>query len=89
MVSTARGLISKKENTTANTTAVAHAIKGESAKGKTMRTVKEIALELLDKYEEAQRGIIWEYSGDIDGTTKALEEEVKEYENEINTATEK
>ena len=54
-----------------------------------MRTVKEIALELLDKYAEAQRGIIWEYSGDIDGTTKALEEEVKEYENEINNATSK
>ena len=54
-----------------------------------MRTIKEIALELLDKYAEAQRGIIWEYSGDIDGTTKALEEEVKKYENEINNATSK
>lgn len=54
-----------------------------------MRTIKEIALELLDKYAEAQRGIIWEYSGDIDGATKSLEEEVKEYENEINNVTSK
>ncbi len=54
-----------------------------------MRTLKEIALELLDKYAEAQRGIIWEYSGDIDGATKSLEEEVKKYENEINNVTSK
>ena len=54
-----------------------------------MRTIKEIALELLDKYAEAQRGIIWEYSGDIDGATKSLEEEVKGYENEINNVTSK
>ena len=54
-----------------------------------MRTLKEIALELLDKYAEAQRGIIWEYSGDIDGATKSLEEEVKGYENEINNVTSK
>ena len=54
-----------------------------------MRTIKEIALELLDKYAEAQRGIIWEYSGDIDGATKSLEEEVKGYDNEINNVTSK
>lgn len=48
-----------------------------------MRTLKEIALELLDKYAEAQQGKIWEYSSDIDGDIEKLKKVVANYKDEI------
>ena len=48
-----------------------------------MRTIKEIALELLDKYAIAQESVIWEYSGDIDGDIEKLKKEVANYKDEI------
>ena len=49
-----------------------------------MRTIKEIALELLEKYEYAQQSVIWEWSGDIEGDEKKLKKEVAKYKKEIN-----
>ena len=50
------------------------------------RTIKEIALELLDKYEESEERIIWEFSGDIDGDEEELRKEIESYKNEIQGA---
>jgi hypothetical protein len=47
------------------------------------RSLEEIALELLDKYREAEEGNIWEFSGHIDESTKQLREEVSKYMDEI------
>ncbi len=41
-----------------------------------MRTLKEIALELLDKYAIAQETVIWEYSSNIDKEVEDLRKEV-------------
>ena len=35
-------------------------------------TIKEIALQLLEKYEEAETSVIWEYSGDIEEDLERL-----------------
>ena len=48
-----------------------------------MRTIKEIALELLEKYEYAETTVIWEYSGNIDKEIKDLKREVAKYKKEI------
>ena len=42
-------------------------------------TLKDIALELLQKYEESETSLIWEYSGDIDKSEKYLDAEVAKY----------
>lgn len=52
-----------------------------------MRTIKEIALELLNKYCEAEETHIWERSGDIDGDLAELNELVVKYKDEIEHAT--
>jgi len=52
-----------------------------------MRTIKEIALELLNKYYEAEESHIWERSGDIDGDLAELNELVVKYKDEIEHAT--
>lgn len=44
-----------------------------------MTTLKSIALELLQKYEETQTSLIWEYSGDIDKSEENLAAEVEKY----------
>ena len=48
-----------------------------------MRTIKEIALELLDKYATAQESVIWEHSGNIDEDVENLRKEVANYKDEI------
>ena len=53
---------------------------------KRMRTLKEIAIELLEKYEASETACIWEYSSDIRGTEKELENEIAEYRKEIEQA---
>lgn len=44
-----------------------------------MTTLKSIALELLQKYEETQTSLIFEYSGDIDKSMENLDAEVAKY----------
>lgn len=48
-----------------------------------IQTLKEIALELLYKYEDAETSVILEYSGSIDEDFKALERECSEYHSRI------
>ena len=48
-----------------------------------MRTIKEIALELLDKYAIAQESVIWEHSSNIDEEVEDLRKEVANYKDEI------
>ena len=36
-------------------------------------TLKEIALELLDKYRDSEEGLIWEYSGNIQKSMENLD----------------
>lgn len=48
-----------------------------------MRTLKEIAIELLEKYEASERDCIYEYSGDIYSAKKELDKEIAEYRKEI------
>ena len=52
-------------------------------KGVVMRTLKEIAIELLEKYEASETDCIYEYSGDIDSAKKELDKEIAEYRKEI------
>ena len=40
------------------------------------RTLKEIALDLLEQYKDAKETVIWEYSGSIDADIKKLKEKV-------------
>ena len=47
------------------------------------RTLKEIALYILEIYEEAKETVIWEYSGSIDVDMKELKEKVSEIRQEI------
>ena len=49
-------------------------------------TLKEIAIELLEKYEAAESGFIWEYSSDIRSSEKSLKEEIKRYRKMIDKA---
>lgn len=44
-----------------------------------MTTLKSIALELLQKYEESETSVIWEYSGDIEKSEENLAVEVAKY----------
>ena len=44
-----------------------------------MTKLKSIALELLQKYEETQTSLIWEYSDDIDKSEESLAAEVAKY----------
>lgn len=50
------------------------------------RTLKEIALELLGMYEEAQGRIIDKYCVNIDYEQKLLSEEIEKYKQEIENA---
>lgn len=51
-----------------------------------MRRLKDIALELLDKYKDSETHVIWECSGSIDKDLKDLEDEYKWYHKEIEAA---
>ena len=53
-----------------------------------MRNIKEIALDLLNKYEKAEESVIWEYSGDIDGDVEQLKRLVNKYRDEIERSSE-
>lgn len=50
---------------------------------KRTRTLKEIAIELLEKYEASETACIYEYSGDFNSATKELDKEIAEYRKEI------
>jgi hypothetical protein len=50
------------------------------------RTLKEIALALLEQYRDAKESLIWEYSGSIDEDTEILEAEVARIRQEIEVA---
>lgn len=41
--------------------------------------LKDIAIELLEKYESAELGDIWECSCNIDASEKALKKEIARY----------
>ena len=41
--------------------------------------LKEIALELLEKYQEAEETVIWEYSSSIDRHLSELYQECEDY----------
>jgi len=45
--------------------------------------LKEIALELLDKYRSSEESCIYEFSGSIAYDLKHLEKEVEEYKEKI------
>ena len=51
-----------------------------------MDELKSIALELLEKYVEAQKSVIWEYSGNIRHDEKQLQGEYKRYRERIEVA---
>lgn len=51
-----------------------------------MKKLKEIALELLDKYEDSETHVIWEYSDSIGKDLEELENECKWYREEIEAA---
>lgn len=42
-------------------------------------TLKKIALELLEKYRDAEEAVIWEYSGDIEKALQKLSDECDAY----------
>ncbi len=48
-----------------------------------MGHLKQIALELLEKYEESEEGLIWEYSGEIEKDTAELKTEVEQYKERV------
>lgn len=50
------------------------------------RTLKEIALDLLEQYKDAKETVIWEYSGSIDEDIKRLEAEVEKTRQEVECA---
>jgi hypothetical protein len=51
-------------------------------------TLKEIALELLGKYESANRQVIYEFSFDPEAAEERLEEEIAEYQKVIEEVSE-
>ena len=53
---------------------------------KTHRTLKEIALELLEKYGESESTVISEYSCKIGEDLGALKKEIEDYRKEIDNA---
>ena len=50
------------------------------------KTLKEIALELLEKYRDSETSVIWEDSGHIEESIKKLSEECDEYMKAIEDA---
>lgn len=48
-----------------------------------MDELKDIALELLEKYYDAEIGVIYEYSGNIIKSEQKLDQEYNEYKNKI------
>ena len=50
------------------------------------RTLKEIALYILEMYEDAEETVIWEYSGSIDADMKKLKAKVAKIRQEIEEA---
>ena len=48
-----------------------------------MNELKQIAMELLEKYRQSERSLIWEYSGNIRESERLLEEECREYKKRI------
>ena len=48
-----------------------------------MNELKQIAMELLEKYRQSERSMIWEYSGNIRESERLLEEECREYKKRI------
>lgn len=48
-----------------------------------MTELKQIAMELLEKYRQSERSLIWEYSGNISESERLLEEECREYKKRI------
>lgn len=53
------------------------------------RTLKQIAIELLEKYKEEKTAVIWEYSGHIRDDEEELKREVEKYKEEIESLSEK
>lgn len=51
-------------------------------------TLKQIALELLEKYDYAEHTVIGEFSGDIRVDTAELDQEVADYRRRIEEADE-
>ena len=49
-------------------------------------TLKEIAMELLEKYEASETSLIYEYSCDIVSAEKGLKREIKRYRKMIEDA---
>lgn len=47
------------------------------------RTLKDVALELLALYQDAQTSVIWEYSGSISEDTQRLNDKCGAYRKEI------
>jgi len=47
-----------------------------------MNELKQIALELLEKYRQAKTSLIWEHSG-VYGSTEALDGECEKYRKRI------
>ena len=50
------------------------------------KTLKEIAIELLEKYEASETCCIWEYSGNIRQSEKLLKKEINKYRKMIEVA---
>ena len=50
------------------------------------KTLKEIAIELLEKYEASETCCIWEYSGNIRQSEKLLKKEINKYRKMIEAA---
>ena len=48
-----------------------------------MNELKQIAMELLEKYRQSERSLIWEYSGNIRESERLLEKECREYRKRI------
>lgn len=49
-------------------------------------TLKEIAIELLEKYAASEEALAWEYSCDTSSAEKRIEKEVRRYRKMINEA---
>lgn len=47
------------------------------------RTLKDVALELLALYQDAETSVIWEYSGSIEEDTQKLSDKCYAYRKEI------
>lgn len=54
-----------------------------------VRSLREIALDLLEKYEESEEHCIWEQSGQIANDTSKLKQECETYKQRIEAAAKK